>query len=284
MAAGVKQALGGFVKGFPSAAASSARAHNQHYKTARDVLDQGDIVPAKPPSGAYGTAMPLISLRDLHFNYETPERRVEALRGISLDIEPGEFVAICGPSGCGKTTLMNIMGTLDRPTSGKYVYDGEDLTAKRPADLAELRARDIGFVFQSFNLIDTLSVYDNIELALLYRREDKKNLRSRVLEAMDRVGIAHRANHLPQQLSGGQQQRCAIARAIVGRPAVILADEPTGNLDSVNAAQIFGILKSLHQDGSTLVVVTHSPSQADQAERVVEMIDGRIQFSRRKLS
>jgi len=249
-----------------------------------DVLDSENTLCLKQPSGARGSRMPLISLRDLHFNYETPERRVEALRGVSLDIEPGEFVAICGPSGCGKTTLMNIMGTLDRPTSGKHFYDGEDLTAKRPSDLADLRARDIGFVFQSFNLIDSLSVYDNIELALLYKREDRRNLRGRILEAMDRVGIAHRAKHLPRQLSGGQQQRCAIARAIVGRPTIILADEPTGNLDSVNAAQIFGILKSLHQEGSTLVVVTHSPSQADQAERVLEMIDGRIQFSRRKLS
>lgn len=228
--------------------------------------------------------MPLINLNKVQFNYETSERRVEALRDVSLDIEPGEFVAICGPSGCGKSTLLNIMGTLDRPTSGHYVYDGQDLATRTPGQLAELRARDIGFVFQSFNLIDSLSVYDNIELALLYRHENSKNLRSRVMEAMDRVGIAHRANHLPRQLSGGQQQRCAIARAIVGRPSVILADEPTGNLDSENAAQIFGILKALHQEGSTLVVVTHSPGQADQAERVVEMLDGRIQFSRRRLA
>lgn len=248
------------------------------------MLESDNTLRFKPAAEARGSKMPLISLRDLHFCYETADRRVEALRGITLDIEPGEFVAVCGPSGCGKTTLMKIMGTLDRPTSGRHVYDGLDLTARRSSDLAEIRAKDIGFVFQSFNLIDSLSVYDNIELALLYRREDKRNLRSRIMEAMDRVGIAHRAKHLPRQLSGGQQQRCAIARAIVGRPAVILADEPTGNLDSVNAAQIFGILKSLHSEGSTLVVVTHSPSQADQAERVLEMIDGRIQFSRRKLS
>lgn len=228
--------------------------------------------------------MPLIRLHNVHFDYETPERRVEALRGISLDIEPGEFVAICGPSGCGKSTLLNLMGTLDRPTSGQHIYDGQDLGRHTAGQLAELRARDIGFVFQSFNLIESLTVYDNIELALLYRREETGNVRSRVMEAMDRVGIAHRANHLPRQLSGGQQQRCAIARAIVGRPAVILADEPTGNLDSENAAHIFGILRALHQDGSTLVVVTHSPSQADQAERVVEMLDGRIQFTRRRVS
>lgn len=228
--------------------------------------------------------MPLISLNDLHFSYQTPERKVDALRGISLDIERGEFVAICGPSGCGKSTLLNIIGTLDRPTAGQYAYDGKDLAAHTSGQLAQLRARDIGFVFQSFNLIESLSVYDNIELALLYRREGRSNLRKRVMEIMDRVGIAHRANHLPRQLSGGQQQRCAIARAIVGRPAMILADEPTGNLDSENAAQIFSILSGLHQEGTTLVVVTHSPGQADQAERVIELIDGRIQFSRRQLS
>ncbi|WP_349322801.1 ABC transporter ATP-binding protein [Asticcacaulis sp. MM231] len=227
--------------------------------------------------------MPLISLKNLEFTYETPERRVEVLRGVSLDIEPGEFVAICGPSGCGKSTLLNILGTLERPSSGQYIYDGDTLDDRTPGQLAQLRAKDIGFVFQSFNLIDSLTVYDNIELALLYRNERDKNRRARIMEAMDRVGIAHRANHLPRQLSGGQQQRCAIARAIVGRPAILLADEPTGNLDSENAAQIFGILKALHLEGSTLVVVTHSPSQADQAERVVEMLDGRIQFTRRRL-
>ena len=249
----------------------------------RDVLDCPDIENLMPPPGVYGTTMPLISLQNVEFNYETPERRVEALRGVSLDIEPGEFVAICGPSGCGKSTLLNILGTLDRPSSGQYIYGGKNLAGHRPDQLAQLRALDIGFVFQSFNLIDGLSVYDNIELALLYRNERARNLRGRIMEAMDRVGIAHRASHLPRQLSGGQQQRCAIARAIVGNPAVILADEPTGNLDSENAAQIFGILKALHHDGSTLVVVTHSPSQADQAQRVVEMLDGRIQFARRRL-
>ena len=228
--------------------------------------------------------MPLISLRNVHFNYETSERTVEALREINLEIENGDFAAICGPSGCGKSTLLNLLGTLDRPTVGQYLYDGQDLAHFAPGQLAELRARNIGFVFQSFNLIDSLSVFENIELALVYRRDGDRNRRSRVMEAMDRVGIAHRAKHLPRQLSGGQQQRCAIARAIVGRPAIILADEPTGNLDSENAAQVFGILRALHAEGSTLVVVTHSLSQADQALRVVEMLDGRIQFARRRLS
>jgi len=228
--------------------------------------------------------MPLISLRNVHFNYETSERTVEALREINLEIENGDFAAICGPSGCGKSTLLNLLGTLDCPTSGQYLFDGQDLGRFTPGQLAALRARNIGFVFQSFNLIDSLSVFENIELALVYRRDGDGNRRSRVMEAMDRVGIAHRAKHLPRQLSGGQQQRCAIARAIVGRPAVILADEPTGNLDSENAAQVFGILRALHAEGSTLVVVTHSLSQADQALRVVEMLDGRIQFARRRLS
>ena len=226
----------------------------------------------------------LISLRNVQFSYRTRDRTVEAVRGVSLDIDAGDFVAICGPSGCGKSTLLNLIGTLDQPTSGQYLYRGQDLAAFTPGRLATLRALDIGFVFQSFNLIDSLSVYENIELGLLYRHDGGGSRRDRITEAMDRVGIAHRAKHLPRQLSGGQQQRCAIARAIVGQPAVILADEPTGNLDSENAAQVFGILRALHAEGSTLIVVTHSPSQADHAARVVEMLDGRIQFSRRRLS
>jgi len=227
--------------------------------------------------------MPLISLQDVYFNYQTAERTVEALRGVSLDIDSGDFLAICGPSGCGKSTLLNIIGTLDKPTSGHTRFDGQDLSDLKSAQLAQLRARHIGFVFQSFNLIDGLTVYDNIGLALQYQSEKSANNHERIMEAMDRVGIGHRANHRPRQLSGGQQQRCAIARAIVARPSLILADEPTGYLDSQNAAQIFGILKSLHLDGTTLVLVTHSLSQADQAERVVEMLDGRILFSRRRL-
>ncbi len=227
--------------------------------------------------------MPLISLRNLCFDYQTTDRRVEALRGVSLDIEKGEFLAICGPSGCGKSTLLNLIGTLDTPISGQYAFDGVDIGGFSTDQRADLRARHIGFVFQNFNLIDSLTVYDNIELALLYRHERIKNIRGQVMDAMDRVGIAHRAKHMPGQLSGGQQQRCAIARAIVGTPSLILADEPTGNLDSENAAQIFDILKALNTDGSSLVVVTHSPAQADQAGRVIEMLDGRIQFTRRRL-
>jgi len=248
------------------------------------VLNPSNILRHTLPARRNGAPTALIQLQDIHFAYETQERRVEALRGVSIVIEDGEFVAICGPSGCGKSTLLNVMGTLDRPLSGNYIFNGEDLGTSTAERLAGLRARDIGFVFQSFNLIDSLTVYANIELALHYRREDSGNMHRRVMAAMDRVGMAHRATHFPRQLSGGQQQRCAIARAIVGNPSVILADEPTGNLDSENATHILGILKALHQEGSTLVMVTHSPSQADQAQRVIDMMDGRIQFARRRLS
>ena len=227
---------------------------------------------------------PLISLRGVNFSYRAAGRRVDALRDITLDVERGEFVSICGPSGCGKSTLLNIMGTLDRPEAGSVLFHGQNVADAAPGALARLRAFDIGFVFQSFNLIDSLSVYENIKLALLYRHKPDFHIDERVQEVMDLVGIAHRANHLPNQLSGGQQQRCAIARAIVGKPSIILADEPTGNLDSENAAQIFNILKAVNAEGCTLVIVTHAPAQADQAERIVEMLDGKIQFTRRRLS
>jgi putative ABC transport system ATP-binding protein len=223
-------------------------------------------------------------LRSVNFSYRAAGRRVDALRDITLDVERGEFVSICGPSGCGKSTLLNIMGTLDRPEAGSVLFHGQNVADAAPGALARLRAFDIGFVFQSFNLIDSLSVYENIKLALLYRHKPDFHIDERVQEVMDLVGIAHRANHLPNQLSGGHQQRCAIARAIVGKPSIILADEPTGNLDSENAAQIFNILKAVNAEGCTLVIVTHAPAQADQAERIVEMLDGKIQFTRRRLS
>ncbi len=227
--------------------------------------------------------MPLISLQNIRHAYAGAERVVQALRGITLEIESGEFVAVTGPSGCGKSTLLNVIGTLDRPISGEYLYDGQDVKSLDQAQLAKLRATNIGFVFQSFNLIDGLSVYENIELGLLYRHDGRKAHHQKILEAMDRVGIAHRARHLPSQLSGGQQQRCAIARAVVGQPRIILADEPTGNLDSQSAGQIIGILKALNNDGATLIMVTHSLAQADQASRVVEMLDGRIHLSSRRI-
>ncbi len=231
------------------------------------------------------SAFPLISLQDVHHTYDDTARAVQALRGVTLDIEAGEFVAIIGPSGSGKSTLLNIIGTLERATQGRYLFDGRDTTVLPDRELAAVRARRIGFVFQSFNLIDHLTVYENVQLGLRYRRDPPGgNQRALILAAMDRVGIAHRSDHLPRQLSGGQQQRCAIARAIVGSPDIVLADEPTGNLDSGNAAQILGILKELNAQGTTVVVVTHALSQADQASRLVEMHDGRVHISSRRLS
>jgi putative ABC transport system ATP-binding protein len=228
--------------------------------------------------------MALISLGDVHLNYTDTERTVPALRGITLDIEAGEFVAVVGPSGSGKSTLLNVIGTLDRPTSGHYAFEGQDVTRLSGNALAHIRAARIGFVFQNFNLIDHLTVYENIKLGLRYRRDHLAGQAALIEAAMDRVGMGHRADHLPRQLSGGQQQRCAIARAIVGNPSVLLADEPTGNLDSRNAQQILGILNELNAGGTTVVIVTHAPSQADQASRIVELHDGRVHISSRRLS
>jgi len=227
--------------------------------------------------------MPLIQLQDVEHTYSDSERAVHALRGVTLEIDAGEFVAVTGPSGCGKSTLLNIIGTLDRPSSGYYRFQGRDVNRLGDSQLARIRAQEIGFVFQNFNLIDGLTVYANVELGLLYRRDGINGQKKLILEAMDRVGIAHRAHHFPSQLSGGQQQRCAIARAIVGHPSLILADEPTGNLDSRSAAEIIGILKALNAEGATLIMVTHSLSQADQASRMLEMLDGRVQISTRKM-
>jgi len=228
--------------------------------------------------------MALIELMDIEHSYKGGDRPVQALRGVSLSIEAGEFVAVTGVSGSGKSTLLNILGTLERATHGLYRFDGKDIGQMPDHRLAELRAAQIGFVFQNFNLLDHLTVYDNIALGLRYQKIPVEARRERVFEAMDRVGIAHRADHLPRQLSGGQQQRCAIARAIAGRPAVLLADEPTGNLDSGNAGQVLGIIEELNGQGTTVIIVTHAPSQADRAARVIEMHDGRIQLSRRRLT
>ena len=181
-----------------------------------------------------------------------------------------------GPSGCGKSTLLNMLGTIDRPTGGRYLFDQRDLTGLNEAALAKFRGATLGFVFQSFNLIDELTISENVELGLAYRKDVGGNRRERVTAAMDRVGISHRARHFPHQLSGGQQQRAAIARAIVGNPKLILADEPTGNLDSENGAQVMDILTSLNAEGATIVMVTHSPAHADVARRRIDMLDGRI--------
>jgi putative ABC transport system ATP-binding protein len=228
--------------------------------------------------------MPLIQLTHIHHTYAENARPVNALRGVSLDIEAGEFVAIVGPSGSGKSTLLNIIGTLESPSHGDYRFDGRAVAEMSGRERALLRASRIGFVFQNFNLIDHLTVFENIRLGLRYRRDHLKNENERILSAMDKVGLAHRADHLPRELSGGQQQRCAIARAIVGDPQIVLADEPTGSLDSQNAAQVLCILAELNSRGTTLVIVTHAPSQADRAGRVVEMHDGRIHLSTRRLA
>jgi len=221
----------------------------------------------------------MISLEDVHRLYRSDEVETTALRAIDLDIAVGEFVAIMGPSGCGKSTLLNVLGTIDRPTSGKYLFRGRDIGALPEAELARLRSENLGFVFQSFNLIDELTIAENVELGLVYRRTGRGDRRARVEAAMDRVGISHRARHFPHQLSGGQQQRAAIARAIVGQPKLILADEPTGNLDTENGQQVMDILQTLNAEGATIVMVTHSPSHADLARRRIDMLDGRIVVS-----
>lgn len=221
----------------------------------------------------------MIELQSISRLYNSADVTTAALRHVDLNIARGEFLAVMGPSGCGKSTLLNILGAIDRPTSGHYRFDGEELTGLSEVKLAQFRARNLGFVFQSFNLVDDLNVFENIELGVLYRGLGAAARRNLVEGAMDRVGMAHRARHFPHQLSGGQQQRVAIARAVVGSPGLILADEPTGNLDSENGAQVMAILKGLNQDGATVVMVTHSPAQADQASRQVDMLDGRLLLS-----
>jgi putative ABC transport system ATP-binding protein len=221
-------------------------------------------------------------MRDLARVYRTDTIETTALDGIMLDVADGEFVAIMGPSGCGKSTLLNVIGMLDSPTSGSYVFNGTEVAGLPEAKLADFRKRNIGFIFQSFNLVDELSVRENIELALLYHDVPAGERRTRVDEAMDKVGIAHRAKHRPSQLSGGQQQRVAVARALVGNPKLILADEPTGNLDTQHGEEVMKMLQALNREGSTIVMVTHSPAHADYASRVVNMLDGRVLIERRR--
>ena len=224
----------------------------------------------------------MLTLRNLSRVYRTDTVETTALDGIDLDILAGEFVAIMGPSGCGKSTLLNILGLLDSPSSGSYQFHDQEVAGLPEEKLANVRKRHIGFIFQSFNLVDELSVRENIELALLYHGIGAAERRNRVRAAMDRVGIAHRADHRPSQLSGGQQQRVAVARAVVGRPDLILADEPTGNLDTQHGEEVMGMLQALNRDGATIVMVTHSPSHADYASRVVNMLDGRVLVERRR--
>ena len=224
----------------------------------------------------------MLSMRDLSRVYRTDTVETTALDKIFLDVADGEFVAVMGPSGCGKSTLLNVMGMLDSPTSGSYVFNGTEVAGLPEAKLADFRKKNIGFIFQSFNLVDELSVRENVELALLYHDVPSAERRKRVDEVMDKVGIAHRAKHRPSQLSGGQQQRVAVARALVGSPNLILADEPTGNLDTQHGEEVMKMLQALNAEGSTIVMVTHSPAHADYASRVVNMLDGRILVERRR--
>lgn len=218
----------------------------------------------------------MLKLHNLSKVYRTDEVETAALNSVNIEIDAGEFVAIMGPSGCGKSTLLNIIGMLDSPTSGSYQFQGEDVAGYKESQLGDIRKRNIGFIFQSFNLIDELNVAENIELALLYHNIPTAERRERVALVMDKVGIAHRAKHMPSQLSGGQQQRVAVARAVVGNQAMILADEPTGNLDSAHGQEVMEILQGLNEEGTTIVMVTHSPSHSDYARRIINLFDGHV--------
>ncbi len=218
----------------------------------------------------------MIKMHDLTKVYRTASVETTALNNINLEIDAGEFIAVMGPSGCGKSTLLNILGMLDTPTSGTYEFAGQQVENCSESQLADVRKRNIGFIFQSFNLVDELSVAENVMLPLLYQKVPTAERERRVQAVLERVNIAHRAEHRPQQLSGGQQQRVAVARAVVTNPKLILADEPTGNLDSGNGEEVLNLLNSLNDDGTTIVMVTHDPGHADHATRVVNMLDGRI--------
>ncbi len=218
----------------------------------------------------------MIKTEKLQKIFKTEEVATYALNDVSLQVQKGEFVAIMGPSGCGKSTLLNILGLLDNPTAGTYWLNGTDVSHLKERERTRLRKGVIGFVFQSFNLIDELNVYENIELPLLYMKVPARERRERVEAAMKRMDILHRRKHFPAQLSGGQQQRVAIARAVVAGPQLILADEPTGNLDSKNGREVMELLSELHRDGTTIVMVTHSQHDAGYAERIINLFDGQV--------
>ena len=218
----------------------------------------------------------MIKVENLSKSFRTDEVETIALNGVSFEVKDGEFVAIMGPSGCGKSTLLNILGLLDNPTSGKYWLDGKPVDSLKEKDRTDVRKGQIGFVFQSFNLIDELNVEENIELPLTYLNIPAKERKQKVQEIMKRMAISHRAKHFPHQLSGGQQQRVAIARAVVFGPKIILADEPTGNLDSKNGIEVMKLLTELNREGTTIVMVTHSDRDASMAQRVIKLFDGKI--------
>jgi putative ABC transport system ATP-binding protein len=218
----------------------------------------------------------MLKLEHVSKVYRTTDVETAALDDVSLEVKPGEFLAIMGPSGCGKSTLLNILGLIDSPTSGSYWFRGEDIARCSEEELTLHRRAGVGFVFQSFNLIDDLNVTENVEVALLYVGVPRAERRERIAAALDRVDLAHRARHMPKQLSGGQQQRVAVARALVANPKLILADEPTGNLDTANGEAVMEMLTRIMNGGTTIVMVTHSEEHAKRAHRVVNMLDGRL--------
>jgi len=218
----------------------------------------------------------MIKIKDLEKIYRTDEVETVALNKLSFDVKEGEFVAVMGPSGCGKSTLLNILGLLDDPDSGSFLFNNIEVAHFNERQRADLRKHNIGFVFQSFNLIDELTVFENVELPLIYLGVKSDERKKRVEEVLDKVQIMHRRNHYPQQLSGGQQQRVAVARAVVNKPKLILADEPTGNLDSANGEEVMKLLSQLNEEGTTIIMVTHSPYDANYAHRIVNLFDGKV--------
>lgn len=230
----------------------------------------------KPPVETMDEEKGLILLEDIKKVFMTDEVETHALSGIHLDIARGEFVSIAGPSGCGKSTLLSILGLLDTPSEGSYTLNGNAVSNLNFSQRARIRNREVGFIFQSFNLIGDLTVFENLELPLVYRGMSSGERKERVMEALERVGMSHRVKHYPSQLSGGQQQRSAVARALVGKPSILLADEPTGNLDSKNGEAVMDLLKELHAEGATICMVTHDDRFSQYAERTVHLFDGRI--------
>lgn len=218
----------------------------------------------------------MIQTKELVKVFRTDEVETTALNKVDIDVKSGEFVAVMGPSGCGKSTLLNILGLLDNPSGGELYFDGAEVSDFKERQRTNIRKGNIGFVFQSFNLIDELTVYENVELPLLYLNVSSAERKQKVNEVLDRMKISHRRKHFPQQLSGGQQQRVAIARAVVTKPKLILADEPTGNLDSANGEEVMNLLTELNKEGTTIIMVTHSPSDAEKAHRVIQLFDGHI--------
>lgn len=218
----------------------------------------------------------MLKLHNLTRVYQIEDIETSALNNVNIEIAKGEFVAIMGPSGCGKSTLLNTIGMLDSPTAGQYFFDDENVAGYSEKQLSVIRKKNIGFIFQNFNLIDELTVAENIELALIYHKIPAAQRKMKVAKVMDKVGIAHRAKHLPSQLSGGQQQRVAVARAVVGDQKMILADEPTGNLDSAHGQEVMEMLQSLNDEGTTIIMVTHSPTHADYARRTINLFDGHV--------